>query len=126
MVFKKKVTKATKAPAVMVETKKMSAKDTCGMGCCTKFSHLLVFVLIVINTLLLVWILSNQTKIESDRVGGRANYDMVQQIYKSEQFKEQQATQIQQALQMYQGTAAPTVMPEPTVEMPTVDPTVVQ
>ena len=126
MVFAKKV---TKAPAVMVETKKMSSKDSCGMGCCGNMKHLIVFVLIAINTLLLVVVLIGQTKNEADKVGGRANYNMVKQIYQSETFKAQQKQQIEQALQMYQGatqqaatdTTAPT-----TTQAPTVTPTVAQ
>ena len=103
MVFTKKV---TKAPAVMVETKKLSAKDTCGMGgmsCCCKMKHLLVPVLLIINLLLLVWLLCNQLGVEANKVGGRENYRMVQQIYKSDAFKAQQKQQIEQALQQYQG-----------------------
>ena len=100
MVFAKKV---TKSPAVMVETKKLSAKDTCGMGCCGKIKHLLVAILFIVNTLLLVRILCNQIGMEANKVGGRANYRMVQQIYKSDAFKAQQKQQIEQALQMYQG-----------------------
>jgi len=100
MVFAKKV---TKSPAVMVETKKLSAKDTCGMGCCGKMKHLLIWILFVVNTLLLVWVLVNQLSVEANKVGGRANYRMVQQIYKSDAFKVQQKQQIEQALQMYQG-----------------------
>jgi ABC-type uncharacterized transport system permease subunit len=100
MVFTKKV---TKAPAVMVETKKLSAKDTCDMGYCHKMKHLLVPVLLVINLLLLVWVLLNQLGLEANKVGGRDNYRMVQQIYKSDAFKAQQKQQIEQALQMYQG-----------------------
>jgi hypothetical protein len=87
----------------MVETKKLSAKDACGIGCCGKIKHLLVFVLIIVNTLLLACILYNQVNIEANRVGGKANYNMVQQIYKSPVFKAQQKQQIEQALQMYQG-----------------------
>lgn len=118
MVFTKKT---TKSPAVMVETKKLSAKDTCGMGCCGKMGHLLVPVLLIINVLLVVWVLCNQVKLEADRVGGRDNYKMVQQIYKSPAFKAQQKQQIEQALQMYkQGT---TTTPTTTTTTPTPTPT---
>ena len=78
---------------------------------------------------MVVCILVNQFKLESDRVGGRENYNMVKQIYKSESFKAQQAQQIEQALQMYQGGGAATtqqVAPTTTTEMPTVNPTVAQ
>lgn len=54
---------------------------------------------------MLVWVLVNQNTMEAAKVGGRANYKMVQQIYKSETFKAQQTQQIEQALQMYQGGA---------------------
>jgi hypothetical protein len=100
MVFAKKV---TKSPAVMVETKKLSAKDTCGMECCGgKMKHFLWPILIVINTLLLVCILWNQMNLEYQKVGGIDNYNAVRQIYKSDAFKVQQKQQIEQALQMYQ------------------------
>ncbi|EKD25024.1 MAG: hypothetical protein ACD_80C00131G0027 [uncultured bacterium (gcode 4)] len=108
MAFAKKI---TKAPAVMVETKKLSAKDNCAAGMCPKMKHFLVLGLLVLNTILIVWCLSNQTKIESDRVGGRANYKMVQQIYKSDAFKAQQKQQIEQALQQYQQGAAQAALP---------------
>ena len=114
MVFAKKV---TKAPAVMVETKKLSGKDTCGMGCCGKIKHCLVLVFLVINTLLLIWVLCHQTSIEAAKVGGRDNYRMVQQIYKSASFKAQQKQQIEQALQMYQGGW--TTQPSATTTTPT-------
>ena len=132
MVFTKK---ATKAPAVMVETKKMSAKDTCGMGmwCCGKIKHLLIPIFLIVNTILLICVLCNQTRLESDRVGGRNNYKMVQQIYKSDAFKAQQKQQIEQALQMYQGggtqqagTQQAAVPTTTTQTAPTVAPTVTQ
>jgi len=62
-----------------------------------------MFLLVILNTILLIWVLCNQTKIEADKVWGRANYNMVEQIYKSATFKAQQKQQIEQALQMYQG-----------------------
>ena len=99
--------KTTKSPAVMVETKKLSAKDTCCTSeGCKKFKKLVMFGLLFLNTILIIWVLCNKTKIESDRVGGRANYEMVEKIYKSPAFKAQQKQQIQQALQMYQGGGA--------------------
>ncbi len=101
MVFTKQ---ASHASAVTVETKKLSGSDTCCTGKGYKtMKHLLIMVLVIFNTVLLVWVLLNQKKIESERVGGRANYKMVKQIYKSDAFKAQQKQQIEQALQMYQG-----------------------
>ena len=117
MVFTKK---AAKASAVMVETKKLSAKDTCGMGCCGKIKHLLVFILVILNTLMIACILCNQTRIEANRVGGRSNYKMVKQIYRSPAFQAQQKQQIEQALQMYQGGNAAQQLPTTTTTAPTV------
>ena len=71
------------------------------------------------------WILCNQVKLEADRVGGKANYKMVQQIYKSETFKTQQKQQIQQALQQYQGEANQQIA-VPTTTTTTQTPTTVQ
>jgi len=65
---------------------------------------------------------------ESAKVGGRANYNMVQQIYKSATFKAQQKQQIEQALQMYQGggtqqtPTTTTTTQTPTTQTPTVTP----
>ena len=116
MVFTKKV---TKSPSVMVETKKMSAKDTCGTGwCCHKMKHLLVPVLLILNTILLTWVVCNQVKIESGRVWGSANYRMLQKIQSLPAFKEQYKQQLEQGLQMYQGGWA--------VQQPAVQPTAEQ
>jgi len=111
------VKKETKTPAVIVETKKMSTKDVCGMGCCAKVKHLLVPALLILNTLLLVRVLSQQVNLEASKVGGRDNYNKVQQIYKSETFKAQQTQKIEQALQKYQqAPQTPTVQGTPTVD----------
>lgn len=118
MVVKKKT---IKSPSVIVETRKISTKDSCSASsCCGDIKHLILFILIVINTLMIAFVLFNQTKIQADQVGGKENYKMVKQIYKTDMFKEQQTTQIQQALQMYQAGAAatqptPTIIPEETV-----------
>ena len=115
MVVTKKV---TKTPAVVVETRKISSQNSCGTCSCWDIKHLLVVVLILINTLLVAFVVYNQTKIQADQVGGMSNYKMVKQIYKTDMFKQQQTQQIQQALQMYEGGAAaanqevPTVLPE--------------
>ena len=65
MVFTKK---AKTAGAVMVETKKLSAKDTCGVGCYGRMKHLLVLILFILNTLLLIWVLCNQMNVEAAKV----------------------------------------------------------
>lgn len=113
MVFTKK---ATKAPAVMVETKKMSAKDTCGMGCCGKIKHLLVPVLLVINTILLVCVLCNQVRIESGRVWGSDNYKMLKEIQSLPAFKAQYQQQLEQGLQMYKAWTTTTANQQATTD----------
>lgn len=113
--------KTTKSPAVMVETKKLSAKDTCGMECCGKIKHLWMAVLVILNTIMIICILRNQSRFEYEKVGGRANYNMVRQIYRSDAFKAQQKQQIEQALQMYQGGA--TTQQSATATAPTADTT---
>lgn len=119
MAFTKKV---TKSPAVVVETKKISSKDVCGMSCCSNFKHLLLWIIVILNTLMVVCILVNQFKIEADRVGGRSNYKMVQEIYKSDTFKTTQKQQIEKALQMYQGG----IQQQAQQALPTVDTSVTQ
>jgi len=95
------------------------------MGGCAKIKHCLILLLLVINTLLLIRVLCNQVGVEAARVGGRGNYKMVQQIYKSPAFKAQQKTQIEQALLMYQQGVAqqPSVLPADTATAPTTDTT---
>ena len=92
--------------------------------------HLLVPVLLVLNTLLLIRVLCVQMNgnIESEKVGGKENYKMVQQIYKSDVFKAQQKQQIEQALQMYQSKTTPAAQPTTVQQDPTVqqNPTVQQ
>lgn len=115
--------KTTKTPAVRVETRKLPANDMCECAapCRCSFKHLLVPVLLVLNTLLLVRVLYNQVSLEVEKVGGRDNYKMVQEIYKSDTFKQQQAQQIQQALQLYQGNGQQTGQPvaQPAAGTPT-------
>lgn len=101
MVFKKKV---TKAPAVRVETRKISTQDSCSSSCncCATFKGVILFGLLVLNTLLMVFLLVQNSTIESERVWWKENYKMVKQIYKTDAFKTSQKQQIEQALQMYQ------------------------
>lgn len=109
--------KFTKKPSVVVETKKMSG-ECCGMKSPCKMGHLWIVILLILNVLLSVCVLCRQTKIEADRVGGRANYQLVKKIYNSQAFKDQQKTSLEQAIQMYQGTAAATTT-SPTTALPT-------
>jgi hypothetical protein len=65
----KKVVKATKAPVVRVETRKLPKDDTCSISACHTFKGLLLLVLFLVNTLLIVFVLVRQNKIEADKVG---------------------------------------------------------
>jgi len=82
--------------------------------------------LLIANTILLLFLLSNYTvkkaltDMEVQRVGGVENYEMIQQIYNLDTFKQQQKFQIEQTLQALQGMGAeqPAMLPED-VQMPT-------
>jgi len=114
MVVKKKT---FKTPAVRVETRKLSNQDACSTSSCSKMKAILVLILLLLNTVLIVFVLVRQTSIEAERVGGKANLKMVKEIYKTDMFKQQQTQQIQEALQMYQWAMQdmqqmPMMMPE--------------
>jgi len=104
MPFKRKFTSAKK-PTVTVHTKKMPAWSDKSEGewknchCCGKF---FVLLLLIANVVLTGLVLYQQRNIESMRVGGRENYEMLRDVFESEGFKAQQKQQIQQAMQMYQ------------------------
>ena len=60
---------------------------------------------------------------EVQRVGGQENYELIQQIYELDNFKQQQRFQIEQTLQALQGMGAegqqePMFFPEETEFMP--------
>jgi len=67
--------------------------------------------LLVANTILLLFLLSNYTvkkaltDMEVQRVGGVENYELIQQIYNLDNFKQQQRFQIEQTYQALQGVA---------------------
>lgn len=91
---------------VVVETKKISdsccASDFCWSACsCSKVSHIVMMVLLLVNTAFLVLSFSMIRNNESIKVGWRENYKMAKEIYKTEWFKAYQKQQIQQALQMF-------------------------
>ena len=95
---------SAKAP-VVVETKKISdscCSTDCWSGCnCSKVSHIVMMVLLLVNTVFLVLSFSMIRNNESVKVGWRENYKMAKEIYKTEWFKAYQKQQIQQALQMF-------------------------
>ena len=114
---------SSKTP-VIVETKKMS--DSCcssdlGACNCTKVSHIVMMVLLLVNTVFLVLSFSMIRNNESLKVGWRENYKMARDIYKTDWFKAYQKQQIQQALQMFNWETASqtTVNPSANINMPT-------
>jgi len=90
---------------VVVETKKIS--DSCctsdfWSNCsCSKISHIVMMILLLVNTVFLVMSFSMIRNSESIKVGWWENYKLAKSIYKTEWFKAYQKQQIQQALQMF-------------------------
>lgn len=103
MVVKKTVTKTTATPTVTVETKKLSSSDSCCStwpSCCRIWKHLLMTILLIVNTVLLVLVLVNQSRMEALRAGGKENYGLLKQVFQTEGYKMQQRQQLEQALQI--------------------------
>lgn len=97
---------ATKKPTVRVETKKISnpriecnVSDFC--NCCTLVKRLAFAIIFLLNTVLLIIVAANQSKVEIMKAGGKENYRILKQIYKTDWYKEQQNQQLLQALQIY-------------------------
>ena len=110
----KKLSSTKSHAPVVVETKKIAdscCSADCGSACnCSKVSHIIMMVLLLVNTVFLVLSFSMIRNNESVKVGWRENYKMAKEIYKTEWFKAYQKQQIQQALQMFKwwATAQPT------------------
>lgn len=69
----------------------------------------IVVVLLVLNLLLLIYIWfgkKDSYRLEKLKVGGGENMTLVQKLYKSDAYKAQQQTAIQQALSSFEGQAA--------------------
>lgn len=81
----------------------------------------IAIVLLVLNTILVGLLATGYTvkkamqDMEARRVGGRENYELIQQIYDLEEFKQQQRFQIEQTLQALQ---APTQQGNPNALIP--------
>ena len=102
MPFTKKV-----KSAVHVETRKMSG-ECCGSTgkCCGKgICHLIGGLLLLANLVVMIVFFCQYTHTEAMKVGGRDNYKLVKQIYKTKAFQDGQSQQIQAALQQYQAAA---------------------
>jgi len=110
-IVKKSPVMAEKKPVVTVETKKVSSKDECcgsGKGNCMQGSHLMLWALLVINTiLLLVVVLKPSAKdVEVMKAWGKDNYAVMEQIFSLEQFRNQQKAGLEQALAQFNTPAA--------------------
>lgn len=107
MATKKIISKPKKTlPTVTVETKKITAENS---ACCSpktlcsgmKACKVIGTILILLNTLLLIVLLVNQSRTETMKVGGRENYSMLRQIFSTEGFKAQQKQQLEEALKAF-------------------------
>lgn len=91
--------------------KSTKADAACTTNCYTSTSTRTIL-LLVANTVLLLFLLSNYTvkkaltDMEVQRVGGVENYEMIQEIYSLDTFKQQQSFQIQQTLDALKGMGA--------------------
>lgn len=111
----KKTTRSTTAKkkvATSAVAKKAPARTStlnCSTGSCYGSVSTRTILLLVANTVLLLFLLSNYTvkraltDMEIQRVGGIENYELIQQIYELDTFKQQQRFQIEQTLQALQG-----------------------
>lgn len=72
-------------------------------------SNMITTVLLILNTVLLLLLITYFSpqkafeQMEAQRVGGQENYELIQQIYELDTFKQQQRFQIEQTLQALQG-----------------------
>lgn len=116
-VAKKSPVKVSLAQASTTASMKSPKADAACTTSCSSTTRTIL--LLVANTVLLLFLLSNYTvkkaltDMEVQRVGGVENYEMIQEIYNLDTFKQQQQFQIQQTLQALQGMGAEQpVMPE--------------
>lgn len=118
----KKLSSHKDSSPVVVETKKMSDSGCCSTSSscnCTKVSHVVMMVLLLVNTVFLVMSFSMIRNNESIKVGWRENYKMARDIYKTDWFKAYQKQQIQQALQMFKWGAQQPAASQDTMNVPT-------
>lgn len=108
----KKLSSTKSHTPVVVETKKITdscCSVDCGSTCsCSRVSHIIMMVLLLVNTVFLVLSFSMIRNNESLKVGWRENYKIAKDIYKTEWFKAYQKQQIEQALQMFKWWTAST------------------
>lgn len=106
-------TATTKKVAASTVAKKTPSSSTsimnCSTGSCYGSVSARTILLLVANTVLLLLLLSNYTvkraltDMEIQRVWWVENYELIQQIYELDTFKQQQRFQIEQTLQALQG-----------------------
>jgi hypothetical protein len=118
----KKAATTTVAKQTAISTKAMDCKT----GSCYGSVSTWTILLLAANTVLLLFLLSNYTikraliDMEIQRVGGAENYQLIQQIYELDNFKQQQKFQIEQTLKALQsmGAEQQKITPENTEFMP--------
>lgn len=94
--------KATKKHDVIVETKKTN--NTCSTSCKCSW-HIILIVLLVLNLIVGIAALlktNSPWDIETMKVGGKENMNMVKQLYNTDIYKAQQKATIEQVLQQFQ------------------------
>jgi hypothetical protein len=112
---RKSVATSSSTTSISWMKKDMSCVTSCGSW------GTVAIVLLVLNTILVGLLATGYTvkkamqDMEARRVGGRENYELIQQIYDLEEFKQQQRFQIEQTLQALQ---APTQQGNPNALIP--------
>lgn len=121
-VAKRTVTK--KAPAVVV-TENAIKSDTCNTAkACCKTGGLIMMVLTILNTIILLIVLLKSPgtfnaleSFEALRVGGEENYNIVQEIYELDSYKQDQSQRLQTTLDFLKNPQAANQLqniPQPT------------
>lgn len=121
---KKPTTRRTASKTITKTASVASSKPTCNTDMCGISMNTVTLILLIVNTVLLLFVASNFTinralqNMEIQRVGGIENYETIQKIYELDAFKEQQRFQIEQTYQALQGMMwdQPMFLPEQMIE----------
>ena len=76
----------------------------CATNNCNKFYHIAIVVLLVATLGTAIWAGYQPTKMETLKVGGKENFEKLQTIMKSAEYKEQYAQSLDLMLQQLNGT----------------------
>jgi len=101
----KKTTAAKKSTPTTVSKTAKPVASSCG----ALNNNMVATVLLILNTVLLLLLVTYFSpkkafeQMEAQRVGWQENYELIQEIYELDTFKQQQRFQIEQTLQALQG-----------------------